>query len=301
MKPMPAEIDDTYAEAFDGLFTRLLVTGRDLKRLRKAAQGSTALPSVVIGRTEGGVERWLGRDETPDGRVGALLQFWGFYDRTRIKESVQRFHQELSYRIRQGILVVPTTALYNAIDSGEKLDMMQRVGHCGDGYESEEDFNGRRIIRIPLMMGDFVVERYLGYDLGVAGGNLWLFCKNERAALRAGEKVVAAVESTGETIAPFDVCSAGSKTETKYPEIGPTTNHLYCPTLREKIPDSMVPRGVTSIPEVVINGTTLEAVERAMQAGISAARGLSGVVRISAGNYGGKLGKYRIYLRGLQT
>ena len=298
---MMTEIDDTFAEAFDGLFTRLLVTSRDLKRLRKAAYGSTTLPSVVIGRVEGGVERLLGHNETPDGRVGAMLQFWGLHSPTRPKESVERFYHELSYRIRQGILVVPTTALYNAIESREKLDMMQRVGHCGDGYESEEDNLGRKIIRIPLMMGDFLIERYIGYDLGVAGGNLWLFCKNERVALRAGEKVVAAVESAGGTIAPFDICSAGSKPETKYPGIGPTTNHIYCPTLRKKIPDSLVPEGVTSIPEIVINGTTLGAVENAMKAGINAVRGMSGVVRISAGNFGGKLGKYKIYLRELQT
>ena len=298
---MTTKIDDTFAEAFDGLFTRLLVTARDRKRLRKAAYGSTALPSVVIGRVEGGVERLLDRDETPDGRVGALLQFWGLHNPLRTKESVDRFGQELSYRIRQGILVVPTTAVYNAFESSDKLDMMQRVGHCGDGYESEENHLGRSMIRIPLMMGDFLIERYLGQGLGVAGGNIWLFCRNEHAALRAGEKAIAAISEVHGTITPFDSCSAGSKPETKFPEIGPTTNHYYCPTLRGRISDSKVPEGVNSIPEIVINGTTLETVKSAMGAAIHTVKEMPGVVRVSAGNYGGKLGKYRIYLRELLT
>ena len=298
---MTAEIDDTFAEAFDGLFTRLLITARDRKRLRRAAYGSTALPSVVIGRVEGGVERLLNPDETPDGRFGALLQFWGLHNPLRAKESVDRFSQELSYRIRQGILVVPTTAIYNALQSTDRLDMMQRVGHCGDGYESEEEHLGRKIIRIPLMMGDFLIERYIGQSLGIAGGNIWIFCRNQRTALRAGEKAIAAISAVHGTITPFDICAAGSKPETKFPEIGPTTNHYYCPTLRERITDSKVPEGVNSIPEIVINGANLEMVENAMRAAIRAVREMSGVVRVSAGNYGGKLGKHRIYLRELLT
>ena len=298
---MPPEIDDTYAEAFDGLFARLLVTARDTKRLRKAAYGSTALPSVVIGRAEGGVERLLDRNETPDGRVGAMLQFWGLHDPVRVKESVDRFCRELSYRIRQGILVVPTTAVYNGFESSDKMDMMPTIGHCGDGYESDEEYLGRRIIRVPLMMGDFLIERYLGKGLGVAGGNIWLFCRNEYTALRAGEKAIAAISSVQGAITPFDICSAGSKPETKFPEIGPTTNHYYCPTLRARIPDSKIPEGVASIPEIVINGTTLQVVKNAMRAAIEAVDGIPGLMRVSAGNYGGRLGRYRINLKELTT
>jgi formylmethanofuran--tetrahydromethanopterin N-formyltransferase len=178
---MRASIDDTYAEGFDGLFTRVLLTAKDDRRLKKAAYNSTALPSVVIGRTEGGVERWLSEEETPDHRKGAMLQFWGMFNEADPAKSVARFDRELSYRIRQGILVVPTTALYNAHESTEQIDTMNRVGHCGDGYEWEEDLHGRRVIRIPLMMGDFVIERYLGYGRGVMGGNIWFMCPGDRA------------------------------------------------------------------------------------------------------------------------
>jgi len=296
---MVAPIEDTYAEAFTGLCTRIIVTAKDAARLKKAAYNSTALPSVVINRTEGGIEKWLNANETPDGRRGAILQFYGMYEPATPEKSLHRFYRELSYRIRQGILVVPTTAIYNAYNSKEKLDMMDRVGHCGDGYETETTYKGRRVISIPLMMGDFIIERHIGYGLGVMGGNIWLLCDSDNAALKAGDAAVAAVMTVPLAVTTFDICSAGSKPETKFPEIGPTTNHYWCPTLKEKIPDSKVPEGVRSIPEIVINGITLDTVKNAMKAAIQAAHDVDGVIKISAGNYEGKLGQHKIYLKEL--
>ena len=151
---MLAEIDDTYAEAFSGVFCRFIVTADDARTLRGATQDSTATPSVVIGRVEGGVEKWLSKKETPDKRVGALLQFWGQIDSKKpFAESLKKFEAELSYRIRQDILVKPLTAVYNGLPDAEgKLDMMNRVGHCGDGYEWVEKRHGRDVIVVPLMV-----------------------------------------------------------------------------------------------------------------------------------------------------
>lgn len=295
-----AEIEDTYAEAFDGLFCRILITAKDEKRLKRAAYGCTALPMVVVGRTEGGVEKWLSKAETPDRRLGAVVQFWGAINESKpFEASLKKFVKEVSYRIRQEILVEPTTSVFNALDSEKKFDVMNRIGHCGDGYEWEEEYHGRHVINIPLMMPGFRIERYLGYGIGVSGGNLWFLCKDENSALEAGDKALEAIHDVEGVVTPFDVCSAGSKPETRYPEIGPTTNHLYCPTLKDKIPDSKVPEGVNSIPEIVINGMSLEAVKKAMKAAIYAVKDLDGALRISAGNYGGKLGKHKIYLREL--
>ncbi|MCK5562938.1 formylmethanofuran--tetrahydromethanopterin N-formyltransferase [Candidatus Bathyarchaeota archaeon] len=295
-----AEIEDTYAEAFDGLFCRILITAKDEKRLKRAAYGCTALAMVVVGRTEGGVEKWLSKAETPDRRLGAVVQFWGAINESKpFEASLKKFVKEVSYRIRQEILVEPTTSVFNALDSEKKFDVMNRIGHCGDGYEWEEEYHGRHVINIPLMMPGFRIERYLGYGIGVSGGNLWFLCKDENSALEAGDKALEAIHDFEGVVTPFDVCSAGSKPETRYPEIGPTTNHLYCPTLKDKIPDSKVPAGVNSIPEIVINGMSLEAVKKAMKAAIYAVKDLDGVLRISAGNYGGKLGKHKIYLREL--
>jgi formylmethanofuran--tetrahydromethanopterin N-formyltransferase len=289
------EIENTYCEAFDGLFSRIIITAKNQKYLRKAALGSTCLPSTVIGRTEGGVEKWLSAEETPDGRIGAIIQVWANYG----KDVLDKFEYEYSIRIRQGILVVPTTRVFNALDSPEKMDMMRRVGHCGDGYEEEVELFDRKLISIPIMMGDFLIERFLGYSVGVMGGNLWFFCESEDSALEAGERAVDAVAKVEGAITSFDICAAGSKVETKFPEIGPTTNHPYCPSLKNKIPESKVPEGVTSIPEIVINGINLETIKKAMKAAIESVKDVEGLLRISAGNYGGKLGKYKIWLKDL--
>ncbi|HDH41536.1 MAG TPA: formylmethanofuran--tetrahydromethanopterin N-formyltransferase [Candidatus Altiarchaeales archaeon] len=291
----PIEIENTYCEAFDGLFSRLLITARDDKRLRRAAFGSTSLPCTVFNESEGGVERFLSEEETPDGRKGAIIQIWVNYG----KRAEGKLEYELGKRIRQGILVVPTTRVFDWFDSDEKIDIMDKVGHCGDGYEFVERRFDREMINIPLMMGEFLIERNLSYGKGIMGGNIWFFCDSTDTALDAGDKAVDAISEVEGAITSFDICSAGSKVETNYPEIGPTTNHPYCPTLRDRIEDSRVPDGVESIPEIVINGISLEVVKRAMKRAIESVRDVEGIMKISAGNYGGRLGRHKIYLRDL--
>jgi formylmethanofuran--tetrahydromethanopterin N-formyltransferase len=300
--PKKALIEDTYAEAFTGIFCRVIVTADDEETLRKAAENSTATPSVVIGRVEGGVEKYLSPKETPDKRKGAILQFWGEINpKKAFAESLKKFETELSYRIRQDILVKPFTAVYDALTSAEsKMDMMESVGHCGDGYEWVEKRHGREVIVVPLMVPDFIIERYLGYGRGVMGGNFWVMCKTKEALRQAGEKALAAIHNVRGIVTPFDVCSAGSKPETHFPKIGPTTNHLYCPSLKERLgKESKVPEGVGYIAEIVIDGVSLDAVKKATKAGIEAVLGIDGVVKVSAGNYGGKLGEHKIFLREL--
>ena len=287
------ELEDTYCEAFEGLVARLCVTAYDERRVRQAVSGATALPCTVFGESEGGVEQWLFEPETPDGRPGALIQIWV----NSGPGAPQRLEYELAKRVRQGILVVPTTSVFNALDATETFDIMAKVGHCGDGYETVEHRFGREVIVVPIMMGEFVIERLISYQRGVMGGNLWLFCTSLTSALEAGERAVAAIEKVEGVIAPFGICSAGSKPETNFPEIGPTTNHWYCPTLKYHIADSQVPEAVVSIPEIVFNGLTLDSVKAAMRAAILSVQDVEGVVKISAGNYGGRLGKYRISLR----
>lgn len=297
-----AEIQDTYAEAFKGIFCRIIITADDARTLRSAAHNATATPSVVIGRVEGGIEKWLSPKETPDHRKGAILQFWGATDaKASLADCLKKFETELSYRIRQDILVKPFTAVFDALANAEgKIDMMTSVGHCGDGYEWVEKRNGREVIVVPIMVPDFIIERYLGYASGIMGANFWLMCRTKKALKGAGDKALKAIHSVNGVVTPFGVCSAGSKTETQFPLIGPTTNHPYCSSLKRRLAKaSRVPKGVRYIPEIVINGVSMQAVKAAMKAGIEAAVKVDGVVRVSAGNYGGKLGEYKIRLREL--
>lgn len=286
------EIEDTYCEAFDGICCRVIVTADDDETLQRAAYDSTSTPGAVIGRVEGGVEAWLDEEDTPDGRKGVILQFW--YE----KEDLEKFEVELSYRIRQDILVKPFTALFDASHNPiGKMDMMEHVGHCGDGYEWEEKLYNREMIIVPIAVPDFQIERYVGYSEGLMGANFWYMCSNKKAVFEAGRKALGAISEVEGVITPFDVCSAASKPETNYPWIGPTTNHPYCPSLKKILgEESMVPEGVKYIPEIVINGLNLDAVVEGMKAGIRALFDVDGVLRVSAGNYGGKLGDYKIYL-----
>ena len=298
-----AKIEDTYAEAFDGFYCRVIVTADDEETLKRVAEDATATPSGVIGRVDSGIERWLSEKETPDKRKGAILQFWKGLDKGKsLEDIVRRFEKELSYRIRQDILVKPFTSVFDALSvkTEGKIDMMERVGHCGDGFEWEQQLYERSMIVVPIMVPDFLIERYIGYARGISGGNFWYMCKTKRAVMDAGKKAQEAIGQIKGVITPFDVCSAGSKTETKFPLIGPTTNHPYCPSLKKKLGKaSKVHESVNYIPEIVINGVSMEAVKEAMKAGIEAALNVAGVVKISAGNYGGKLGEYKIYLREL--
>jgi len=299
---MKAEIEDTYAEAFDGIYSRVIVTADHQEVLEKAAEDATATPSIVIGRIEGGIEKWLDKQETPDGRNGVILQFWGGIDENKpLEEAMKKFEAELSFRIRQDILVKPFTAVFDALPNPEgKIGMMERVGHCGDGFEWEEQRYERNMIVVPLMVSNFLIERELGFAKGVMGANFWFMCKTKQAVMEAGRKALDAIHQVPGVITPFDICSAGSKPETKFPLIGPTTNHQYCQTLKEKLgAQSKVPEDVKYIPEIVINGASMDAIRKAMKAGIQSASKVEGVIRISAGNYGGKLGKHRIYLREL--
>jgi formylmethanofuran--tetrahydromethanopterin N-formyltransferase len=299
------EIEDTYAEAFDGIYCRIIVTADDKQTLRRAAEDATATPSGVIGRLDNGIEKWLSERETPDKRKGAILQFWKGLDKGKpLEDVINRFEKEFSYRIRQDILVKPFTAVFNALSMKPegKMDMMERVGHCGDGYEWEKQLYGRKMIVVPIMVPDFLIERYIGYARGIAGGNFWIMCKTKRAVMQAGKAALEAIGKIAGVITPFDVCSAGSKTETKFPLIGPTTNHPYCPSLKKKLgKTSEVPEGVRYIPEIVINGVSLQAVKEAMKASIRAVLNIDSVVKVSAGNYDGKLGDYKIHLRELFT
>ncbi|MBY9006668.1 MAG: formylmethanofuran--tetrahydromethanopterin formyltransferase [Candidatus Lokiarchaeota archaeon] len=291
-------IENTFCEAFEGLTVQLMITAEDDIFLDKAVQNFTALPSTVFGHAEGGIVKWLKEDQTIDGRKGAIVQLWvsGTSEIAKLK-----LYKYLGRRIRQGILVIPTTAVFDAYPRNvkTKFDMMDNVGHCGDGYENIIDKYSKKLISIPIMMGyDFLIEKNISFAEGIMGGNLWLFCDSIESGVRIGRKAVKIIEELDNISSIFGLCSAGSKPETNYPEIGPSTNHLYCPSLVGKISSTIykVPSGVKSIPEIVFNAINLEIIKRAMKKIIESIIDMKGLVKISSGNYNGKLGSYKIFL-----
>ncbi len=96
---------------------------------------------------------------------------------------------------------------------------------------------------------------------------------------------------------PGGLVRSGSKVGSKYKKLKASTNDAYCPTLRGFV-KSELPDGAAAVYEIVIDGIDLAAVESAMKVGIPAAC-KSGILGITAGNYGGKLGPYHLHLHQL--
>jgi formylmethanofuran--tetrahydromethanopterin N-formyltransferase len=293
-------IEDTFFEAFSGKYIRVLITADDKETLKQAAYDSTSTPGAVIGRVEGGVESFVSKDKTPDGRDGAIVQYWFEFDKDKEKNKkiLEKFEIELSYRIRQDILVKPFTRVFNLTENPEGyIGMMKHVGHCGDGYEWIENKYGREMINIPIAVPDFQIESKLGYNEGIMGANFWYMCETKEAVLKAGKIAIDAIMSVEGAIAPFGICSAASKVETNYPWIGPSTNHPYCPSLKKDLEnESKVPDNVNNIPEIVINGINMEVVKKATKIAIESILDIEGIVKISAGNFNGELGEFNIDL-----
>ena len=285
-------IEDTFAECFHGRYIRALITAEDKKTLKQAVYDSTSTPGAVIGRIEGGVEGFLNEDQTPDKRIGAIVQYWFDLD------DLEKFELELSYRIRQDILVKPFTRVFSMTNNPDGyIGMMKQVGHCGDGYEWEENSYGREMINVPIAVPDFKIESKLGYCEGIMGANFWYMCERKKTVLEAGIIAIEAINEVEGVIAPFGICSAASKVETNYPWIGPTTNHKYCPSLKQTLKEeSNVPKNVNYIPEIVINGIDIESIKKSMKVAIESILDIDGIVKISAGNFNGTLGEYKINL-----
>ncbi len=300
---MPALIDDTYAEAFRSIFSEVLITARDRRWLDHACQAATGhASSSIFCECEAGVAQYVGPGGegslvTPDGRPGAIVQF--HVPRFR-KDRVAHLEQVLLRRLSQNVLTCPTAACFNLLDTDPYYRLGRKLALFGDGHQFRATRFGRKVWVIPIMSGEFVIDRRFGFMDGIMGGNLWFFGETPDAALDAAERGVEAVSRVPGVIAPFPggVASSGSKAGSRYSFLIASTNHPYCPTLRATLgAESQVPANVASIQEIIINGRDLETVAAATQACIAATVNTPGLVKISAGNYNGRLGKSFIYLK----
>jgi formylmethanofuran--tetrahydromethanopterin N-formyltransferase len=287
-------IEDTFAEAFPMTAARLIVTAANTDWALTAAREATGYAASVIGcDAEAGIERQLAESETPDGRPGVSLLFFAF--------SRDALQKALVNRVGQCILTCATTACYNGLPIVP--DKTVRVGGSlrffGDGYQFSKKLAGRRYWRIPVMDGEFTCEDVFGTIKGVAGGNFLILGDSQASALAAAEAAVAAINQVAGVIMPFPggIVRSGSKVGSKYKKLRASTNDPFCPTLRGLV-QSALPEGVNGVYEIVIDGLDLAAVEEATRAGVRAAC-RRGVMRISAGNYGGKLGPFHLHLHKL--
>ncbi len=289
-------IVETFAEAFPVTGTRLIVTAETPAWAETAAREFCGFATSVIAcALECGIERRLPHEDTPDGRPGIAVLAFAFNKKT--------LEKSVAERVGQCILTCATTACYNGLPIEEKekrISVGGQLRYFGDGYQIAKRIGSRRFWRIPVMDGEFLCEDRLGIVKGVGGGNLLIAGRTASAALRAAENAVAAIGTLTDVILPFPggIVRSGSKVGSKYKALKASTNHKYCPTLRGQV-ELEIPESARAVYEIVIDGLSEAAVAAAMKAGLHAAAASPDVVRITAGNYGGKLGPFHFHLKDL--
>jgi formylmethanofuran--tetrahydromethanopterin N-formyltransferase len=289
-------IVDTFAEAFDMRAARVVITAQSSGWARTAAQCMTGFATSVIGcKVEAGIEAELLPDDTPDGRPGVSVLLFAF--------DAAGLGQRLVDRVGQTVLTCPTTSCFDGLpEASERVPVGGVLRYFGDRYQSSKFLDGRRYWRIPVMEGEFLVQEAFGVQKAIGGGNLLILARDQRSALSAAEAAVEAMRKVPGVILPFPggVVRSGSKVGAKsYPKMIASTNDAYCPTLRGRLGvTSALPKDVNSVLEIVVDGLDRRAIEDALRTGIEVAC-RPGVVEITAGNYGGKLGKHHFHLHQL--
>jgi formylmethanofuran--tetrahydromethanopterin N-formyltransferase len=288
------EIVDTFAEMFPLWAGRVLITADNEKWALTAAAATTGFAtSVIMSPAEAGIEGIVPADKTPDKRVGVLVQIYN-HSRFELKK-------QMILRIGQCIMTCPTASAFDAMPNAKRrLKVGRSIRLFGDGFQRKGLVGNRKVWRIPVMEGEFIVEDTFGAAKAIAGGNFLILAKDKPYGLKAAEEAVEAIKNkASEVILPFPggICCSGSKAGSLKYKLKASTNHPLCPRLKKLVPDSQLPENVNCVYEIVIDGLTLEAVKRAMSEGVRAATMVPGVVRISAGNYGGKLGPYKAFLK----
>ncbi|MDZ4141313.1 MAG: formylmethanofuran--tetrahydromethanopterin N-formyltransferase [Methylotenera sp.] len=292
------QIDDTFAEAFNMRGTRVLVTALNLKWAYHAANAMTGFATSVIGcGVEAGIECELSAEKTPDGRPGVSVLMFAMGSKVLM--------QQLETRMGQCILTCPTAAAFAGMESEDQINLGKHLRYFGDGFQTSKlirDVNGiaKRYWRIPVMDGEFLVQETTGMVRAIGGGNFLILATSQAAALNAAEIAIEAMKQVPDVIMPFPggVVRSGSKVGSKYPKMFASTNDAFCPTLKG-LTNSELSAEVESVMEIVIDGLSFEAIARSMRVGIQAICNLgetSGIKRISAGNYGGKLGPHHFKL-----
>lgn len=286
-------IDETFAEAFTVTGARLIVTAETREWVRIAAATATGnATSVIACDCEAGVDRELEPAETPDGRPGVVLLLFAF-NREALAKAVQG-------RVGQCILTCPTTACFNGLPDeprDRQIPLGKGLRYFGDGWQTSKKLAGRRYWRVPVMDGEFLCEDVAGTTKGVGGGNLLICGRDRTSTLAATVAAAEAMRAVPDVILPFPggIVRSGSKVGSKYKALKASTNDPYCPTLKGVV-QTALPPDCNAVYEIVADGLTFEAVQSAMRAGLHAAARSPGVLRITAGNYGGKLGKHHFHL-----
>lgn len=286
-------VNDTFAEAFDMKATRLVITAHSLQWARDAAIAMTGFATSVIAcGIEAAIECELAPEMTPDRRPGVAVLAFAI--------SGKELDKQIPRRAGQCVLTCPTTSLFAGIEGEKRIPLGKMLRYFGDGYQISKRIDGRRFWRIPVMDGEFLCQENTARVDAVGGGNFILLGRSLDAVTRACRAATEAIAPLPGVITPFPggATRSGSKVGSKYAGLVASTNEAFCPTLGGLVPQSFGSE-VAAILEVVIDGLTPADIAGAMRAGIRASCesvGSEGLVAVTAGNYGGKLGRHHFKL-----
>lgn len=290
-------IDDGFAEAFDMAATGLIVTAPTAKWAEIAARTMTGFATSVIAcGVEAGIDRALPPEETPDGRPGFRVLMFGF--------DGKGLETQLQHRVGQCVLTSPGSACFAGLEGTKKLKLGATLRFFGDGNQISKKLGAKRYWRVPVMDGEFLVEHMTGLsESAIGGGNVLILGRSHAEVLEAAEAAVAAASTVPDVILPFPggIVRSGSKVGSKYKALIASTNNAYCPVLRGD-PGSELDPDTECVLELVMDGLSFEAIRESMRRAVHAACAFGperGVTRISAGNYGGNLGRHHFHLRDL--
>lgn len=287
------EIEDTFAEAFGMKATRIIITAINETWAYNAAKMMTGFATSVIGcGIEAGIEKVIQAEKSPDGRAGISVLLFSTSERI--------LSEQLILRLGQCVLTCPTTAVFSGLDQGKKIPLGDGIRYFGDGYQISKVIQGRRYWRVPVMDGEFLCESHTHAISAIGGGNFLILAETQAQALHACEVAIKAMRSLPNIILPFPGggVRSGSKVGSKYPALNASTHENFCPTLKGVV-ESRLGDEISAVMEVVIDGLTMQAVINALRVGIDAVCQLGkeqGIHKITAGNYGGKLGQYHFHL-----
>ncbi len=291
-------IDDTFAEAFGMSGTGIIITADSMKWAKIAATVATGFGTSVIGAgAECGIDKELTPEETPDGRPGVRILIFGF--------SPDALLPQVRNRIGQCVLTSPGSACYAGLKAEKTMPLGKGTRLFGDGYQTAKKLGDSRYWRIPVMDGEFIIEEDTGVTTdAVGGGNMLILGRDRAGLLETAEAAVEAIAKVDDVITPFPggIVRSGSKVGAKYAGMHASSNDAFCPTLRGTIKTSELAPDTLAVLEIVIDGLTSKAVADAMRVGLKAVTDTGakrGVTRITAGNYGGKLGQHHYHLKDL--
>lgn len=290
------KVEDTFSECFKMRYSRILITAADLELALIAANNTVGFAtSIIMCSAEAGIETILNPTETPDGRAGVIIQIW--------TQNSSKMKEALLSRLSQSALTAPTTNIFNMLDDGDKSEPIGKlISYFGDGHQKKVKLFDKTMWNIPVMDGSFLIEESFQMSKGIAGGVLIVIGESEMDTLNAARDGIKALQSSQAkaiTAFPGGICRAGSKIGSKYSFLNESTHHKFCPTIKDTIKDSLLPKNGNCVYEIVINAINIDEMKKAMSSIIKALKDDKRILKITSSNYDGKLGSININLKEL--